>query len=675
MITLSDQLKLANVLPLDPRLSNISITGSNVIIESINEYLVRVPEENRFLGMEVFILSPPGTYEINSFINLINTEQIIFLKYHFINGLYDDAFTQMQNLVIDNLNSTSTVDALSANQGRVLKEMLAGFITVETDPVFTAWLNTTPPAYPEDLPTTLAELSSDATHRTVTDTEKTTWNSKADGNHTHTGIYEPANSNIQGHILNTSNPHQTTAAQVGAEPANSNIQTHISALDNPHQTTAAQVGAEPANANIQLHISSTNNPHSVTKTQVGLGNVPNVDATNPSNIIQDSTHRFVTDTEKTTWNSKQNALGYTPENTTNKVITFQATPDNTHYPSEKLVKDALDGKQPVGTYSTDIHSNITALNAVSGVNTGDQDLSGYSLTSHNHDGVYAPALGPDDNYVTDAEKLALHSHSNKTALDAVSGTNTGDNAPNSLYSGLATSKQDTLQSGVNIKTINGQSVVGPGDIVIESGIWSSLTAAYASTVTFTMSGTNKDVGLMELSLFTCTDSIGTTRRIGYIKSATNSSGTITVTVVTSSDLASGDKNFKVAYNRKIKDYQCDVKIPGQCTADTSYSQGWWHQDIEVDSYLLPVDTSVLTAAAGTGAALTYNVYKNTTALFSAAPDMGTNTVLRAQRPTTNTITAGENVSLRIMSAGGATNYAADFQAKLFIVPQSIFTAF
>ena len=80
-------------------------------------------------------------------------------------------------------------------------------------------------------------------------------------------------------------------------------------------------------------------------------------------------------------------------------------------------------------------------------------------------------------------------------------------------------------------------------------------------------------------------------------------------------------------------------------------------------------------AAGTGAALTYNVYKGSTNLFSSAPDMTTNTVLRAQRPTTNTISAGDNVSLRIMSAGGATNYAADFQAMLFIVPQAIFTAF
>lgn len=33
---------------------------------------------------------------------------------------------------------------------------------------------------------------------------------------------------------------------------------------------------EAANANIQTHITATNNPHSVTKAQVGLGNVPNV---------------------------------------------------------------------------------------------------------------------------------------------------------------------------------------------------------------------------------------------------------------------------------------------------------------------------------------------------------------------------------------------------------------
>lgn len=48
--------------------------------------------------------------------------------------------------------------------------------------------------------------------------------------------------------------------------------------------------------------------------------------------------------------------------------------------------------------------------------TGDIGVS-VASQSHNHTGVYAPALGADDNYVTDAEK---------TKLSNLSGTNTGD---------------------------------------------------------------------------------------------------------------------------------------------------------------------------------------------------------------------------------------------------------
>lgn len=77
---------------------------------------------------------------------------------------------------------------------------------------------------------------------------------------------------------------------------------------NPHPQyeTAAE-----AQAKVDAHANLTNNPHAVTKTQVGLSNVPNIDATNPSNIIQTATHRFVTDTEKSTWNASQaNAESY-----------------------------------------------------------------------------------------------------------------------------------------------------------------------------------------------------------------------------------------------------------------------------------------------------------------------------------------------------------------------------
>lgn len=70
--------------------------------------------------------------------------------------------------------------------------------------------------------------------------------------------------------------------------------------------------------NLLNHLSNNSNPHNVTKTQVGLGNVPNTDATNPANITQSASYRFVTDTEKSTWNGKQDSLGFTPENSANK---------------------------------------------------------------------------------------------------------------------------------------------------------------------------------------------------------------------------------------------------------------------------------------------------------------------------------------------------------------------
>lgn len=47
------------------------------------------------------------------------------------------------------------------------------------------------------------------------------------------------------------------------------------------------------------------------KTAVGLSNVPNLDTSNPANITQNSTYRFVTDAEKSTWNNKQGTLTLT----------------------------------------------------------------------------------------------------------------------------------------------------------------------------------------------------------------------------------------------------------------------------------------------------------------------------------------------------------------------------
>jgi hypothetical protein len=69
--------------------------------------------------------------------------------------------------------------------------------------------------------------------------------------------------------------------------------------------------------------------------------------------------------------------------------------------------------------------------------------------------------------ITQATRASLGLDTSDTVTFAnLSWNNTGDNATNTQYSWLATSKQDTLVSGTSIKTINSNSLLGSGDIVI-----------------------------------------------------------------------------------------------------------------------------------------------------------------------------------------------------------------
>lgn len=82
-------------------------------------------------------------------------------------------------------------------------------------------------------------------------------------------------------------------------------------------------------------------------------------------------------------------------------------------------------------------------------------------------------------YVTDAQL---------TVIGNTSGTNTGDNAVNSLYSGLATSKQDTLVSGTNIKTVNSTSLLGSGNVAVQETLVSGTNIKTINSTTILGSG-------------------------------------------------------------------------------------------------------------------------------------------------------------------------------------------
>lgn len=100
------------------------------------------------------------------------------------------------------------------------------------------------------------------------------------------------------------------------------------------------------------------------KSAVGLSAVPNVDATNPANISQSELYRFVTDTEKSTWNAKQSALGYTPENAANKGIANGYADLDA---GGKIPASRIDFGQ---TGQTFVVASQSAMLAVSGANIG-----------------------------------------------------------------------------------------------------------------------------------------------------------------------------------------------------------------------------------------------------------------------------------------------------------------
>jgi hypothetical protein len=125
MITLSDQIKLSLPLSLDSRQINISLSGSMITIETIEDYLKRVDINSRYVGMEVLISSPPGDYQINAFIEHLKSENISAAKYKFAN-INDDGLMLVTDsvVVVNDLTTGGISDALSAQQGVELKSII-----------------------------------------------------------------------------------------------------------------------------------------------------------------------------------------------------------------------------------------------------------------------------------------------------------------------------------------------------------------------------------------------------------------------------------------------------------------------------------------------------------------------------------------------------------------------
>lgn len=103
------------------------------------------------------------------------------------------------------------------------------------------------------------------------------------------------------------------------------------------------------------------------------GDIPGDITGNAATVTQDSTHRMVTDTEKSTWNGKQDALTFTPENTENKgQNNGYASLDSTgKVPTTQLPEDIGGGETPFKIKSAFYTSGTDTLSIVIASGTGE----------------------------------------------------------------------------------------------------------------------------------------------------------------------------------------------------------------------------------------------------------------------------------------------------------------
>ena len=175
-----------------------------------------------------------------------------------------------------------------------------------------------------------------------------------------------------------------------------------------------------------------------------------------------------TDNDIITWEQATNlwknksiptALGYTPENQANKETSALDT-STIKYPNNAVVKSAVDLK-------------VTANSPITGATKTKITYDSKGLVTAGADATTADITDSiDKRYVTDAQL---------TVIGNTSGTNTGDNATNTQYSGLATSKEDTANKSTST-----------GDIAssVKFPVWSAVVSYVSSTYQAILTSTN-----------------------------------------------------------------------------------------------------------------------------------------------------------------------------------------
>jgi len=256
--------------------------------------------------------------------------------------------------------------------------------------------------------------------------------------------------------------------------ADTTLQNNINTLDGAlsTETTARMAGDATNAADLSAHTSNTNNPHATTKSQVGLGNVPNVDTSTTANISDSIDKRFVTDANLTTI-SNQSGIN-TGDETTASI-------------QSKRPLKTINGNSLEGTGNVALTKSDVGLANVDNTSDANKPISTATQTALNAKEPTITAGTTSQYYRGDKTFQTL----NNAAVGLGNVDNTSDeDKPVSLAQASAIgAKQNTLVSGTNIKTINGNSILGSGNLAISAVV----NQAYRTfSTSFTLAASSGD---------------------------------------------------------------------------------------------------------------------------------------------------------------------------------------
>lgn len=177
----------------------------------------------------------------------------------------------------------------------------------------------------------------------VTTGEKYTWNSKASGTHTHGNITNDGKigSTDDLAVVTGTSGAVTTADLTTASPSvpSSGTTTSLSFIDTVSQDSKGKITATKKTVLVDSTYSPTG-----TDPVNGKAVAAAISGLDAEETSTDGTNVQVKVTETAGKVSAVNVTTDNTENRNNKVSAWSATTTDTHYPTEKLVKDSLDGK-------------------------------------------------------------------------------------------------------------------------------------------------------------------------------------------------------------------------------------------------------------------------------------------------------------------------------------------